>query len=94
MNLKTKCLVCGTSENLNTSMHVKIEEGEYDIDLCDKHADTSTPKQVKNQVKKKILEFKKLSDKMKEFGIEINGQSKGGIILASNTNQGASGSQA
>jgi len=80
-NFKNKCIICGASEKLNTTMTVQVETS-YEVVLCDGCAEETTPKMVKEAVKEKISEYSQLLEKMKEFGINVTGETSGGIVLA------------
>jgi hypothetical protein len=76
MKLNTRCIRCGTTNNLNTTMVVTIDDKKYDIILCDAHEDT-TPKQAKELVKGKIDAFNIMMEQMKEFGITVTDTASG-----------------
>lgn len=81
MNLKGRCLICNKTDNLNTTMRIKVDKDEYEVDLCDEHADITTPKGARDIIIKKQQEFEELKEKMKQFGIDITGQT-GNVLTA------------
>lgn len=84
MKLNNKCICCESTNNLKTSMVVTIDDKQYDVVLCDEHAEDTTLKTVKELVKKKINDYENLLKQMKEFGIDIAEPSKGNnIVVAS-----------
>jgi hypothetical protein len=88
MNLKNKCLVCSTTEKLNTTMKVKVDEVEHEIAVCDEHAEDMTMKIAKELIKKKIEEYENFKKMASEFGVEIKEQ-KSGVLVASRPDQPA-----
>ena len=72
MKLDNKCIVCGSPLDLNTILNITMDEVKYDVAICDKHSDDTTPKQVKELVIKKINTLKDLINGLKDFGININ----------------------
>ena len=82
MILNTKCLRCGSTNNLHTRMSVIVDNNNYDITLCDEHAEDTTPKQAKDIVKNKLQEYQSLLQKLNEFGLSINVDDKSGIATA------------
>jgi hypothetical protein len=73
MRLTNKCLVCNSTENLNTTMKIKVQDHEVEIALCDTHEETS-PKHARELVASKISEFEELKKRMQEFGVSVGEQ--------------------
>lgn len=48
----TKCLMCRSSNNLNTRMTITIDEVSYNICLCDEHAENTTMASLRTQLAK------------------------------------------
>lgn len=71
MILNNRCIVCESSVELNTIINVIIDGKKYDVAICDKHAEDTTPKKTKDLVQKKLAEFDQLVKRMKDFGIVI-----------------------
>jgi len=71
MDLKSKCLVCGSTQNLNTVLKISVKEVSYEISICDKHSENITVGKARDLVSKKLLEFEELKKKMLEFGVII-----------------------
>lgn len=71
MVLNNRCIVCGSSTELNTVINISIEGKKYDVAICDKHAEDTTAKKAKDLVQKKLNELDELLKKMKDFGIQI-----------------------
>lgn len=72
MKLDNKCIVCGSSLDLNTILNIVIDEVKYSVAICDKHSDDTTPKQVKELVLKRIDILNNLICGLKDFGINIS----------------------
>ncbi len=70
MNLNN-CIICSSEDNLNTSMSFTIDDNEYQIFLCDEHAEDTTPKQAKQSLKGRITEIEEFMEKAKALGIQI-----------------------
>jgi len=66
-----KCIVCLSDKDLNTHMKVEIDNENYEVHLCDEHAENTTM----SQVNKKVKEIKdKLKNAVKlaiDLGISI-----------------------
>jgi len=70
MHLTSKCLVCNSVDNLNTTIKIKTATQEVEISLCDEHEETS-PKQARELVSTKLAEYEELKKKMLEFGVSV-----------------------
>jgi hypothetical protein len=70
-NLKSKCIICGTADNLYTTMKVKIDVSDIEVVLCDSCSDETTPRMARDAAKKKLDEYNDLLSKMREFGVNI-----------------------
>jgi hypothetical protein len=78
-----KCLICSTSDKLNTKISVIVDGQTHEVALCEEHEDT-TPKKAREIIASKIQGFKDLTEKMRqEYGIEMSSAtvSAGGIAL-------------
>jgi len=71
MNLDT-CIVCGSSENLNTSMTIDVDGEKFTVNICDTDADTATPKLVKDHFLSKKSEIDDIIAKARALGLEVN----------------------
>jgi hypothetical protein len=71
MNLRSKCIRCGSTTSLNTILPVTIENVKYEVALCDEHAEDTTIKQVKECVIQRLKEIDELLKKANELGIEL-----------------------
>ena len=45
------CIMCESTNNLNTSMNISMDDKKYTILLCDDHAETTTGKDAKESLK-------------------------------------------
>jgi len=79
INLDT-CIICGSSENLNTSMTISVDDKEITVKICDADSDTATPKLVKDHYADKKSEIDEIIAKAKELGLEVNIPTDGGIV--------------
>jgi hypothetical protein len=86
-NLKSKCIICGTADNLYTTMKVKIDVSDIEVVLCDSCSDETTPRMARDAAKKKLDEYNDLLSKMREFGVNIVDETKTGIIIAEEIKQ-------
>jgi transcription elongation factor Elf1 len=73
MRLTNKCLVCNSTENLNTTIKIKVQEQEVEVALCGMHEETS-PKHARELIATKLIEFDELKKKMQEFGVSVGEQ--------------------
>lgn len=70
MDFKSKCIICGCTDNLTARLTVLVADRNYEVSLCEGHEEI-TPKQVRIEVTKKIHEFTELTKKLKDFGYEV-----------------------
>ena len=70
MDFKSKCIICGHTDNLTARLTVLVADKNYEVSLCEKHEEI-TPKQVRIEVSKKLQEFTELTKKLKDFGYEV-----------------------
>jgi len=70
MDFKSKCIICGHTDNLTARLTVLVADSNYEVSLCEKHEEI-TPKQVRIEVAKKLQEFTELTKKLKDFGYEV-----------------------
>jgi hypothetical protein len=78
MNLTECCIFCGSTDNLNTSLTVKIDNDRHAVSVCDDCEDDAAPKVVKKLVEKHLVEHNKEQqeiEKLRELA------SKHGLIL-------------
>ena len=78
MDLTDHCIFCGSTDNLNTSLTVKIDNQRHAVSVCDNCEDQAAPKAVKKLVEKHLAEMNKEQEeieKLKELA------SKHGLIL-------------
>jgi hypothetical protein len=74
------CVICGSSENLNTSMTINVDGKEATVKICDTDADTATPKIVKERYLDKKSEIDEIIAKAKQLGLEVNIPDDAGAI--------------
>lgn len=91
------CVLTGSTDNLNTSMVISLDEENYKVVICDEAEDGATPKAIKAALKLKIEErhkekeakkekLKELLEIAKELGFELTptGQNtSSGLIIPS-----------
>lgn len=68
-SLRETCIICKTAKNLDTVMTVTVDDKKYEVSLCSEHAEETTPKQVKDKVKERIIEIEEVLKKVKELGL-------------------------
>ena len=66
-----RCIQCHSDENLNTNMKVEIDGVEYEIHLCDQHAETATMGSIKAKVSDIIQKLTKSIVLATDLGINI-----------------------
>jgi len=66
-----KCIVCLIDKNLNTHMKVEIDNENYEVHLCDEHAETTTMAQVTKKVKEIKDKLKNAVQLAIDLGISI-----------------------
>ena len=79
MNLKNRCLICNTDQNLNTTMKVKVDNKEYEVAICDEHSEDITVGKARELVSGKLTKIKEFMEQAAELGLTIS-ESKGGIL--------------
>lgn len=70
MKLAKQCIVCGTSENLNTSFDVVLFGNTYKVYLCNSHEDT-TMKAAREELQNRLMKIDEFIDEAKSFGLNI-----------------------
>jgi len=83
------CVVCGTSENLNTSLDLNIDGGRVCVKLCDEHAEDTTPKMAKECYRDKKSEIDDIIAKARALGLDVSmpGDTSKLVIVESNQPQ-------
>lgn len=81
-----KCVFSGSTENLNTSFTVTLDDGEkVTLYISDEYADEATPKAAKEAYlaskAKQDMDLQKLIDQAKEMGFDIS-EGNGGLVIA------------
>lgn len=71
MNINV-CVMCGSSENLNTSMTINVDNKQITVKICDTDAETATPKVVKDHYLAKKSEIEEIIAKAQALGLDIN----------------------
>ena len=66
------CIFSGSSENLNTSMSIKLDDGKMvEVWISDDYVDQATPKAVKEAYLKSQQELIKLTEAAAKFGMKL-----------------------
>lgn len=65
------CIICGSSDNLNTTMTILVDDQKIDVKLCQEHSDDVTPRQAREAYAKKKEEIDEILAKAKQFGLEL-----------------------
>ena len=61
-----QCVYCESSENLNTSLQVKLEDGSrVSVDICDEHAEEATIKSAREAYLAKQDKIKEVLEQAK-----------------------------
>ena len=76
----TKCIICSTEQSLNTSMTFPIGDDDYEVWLCDEHADDTTPKTAREALEGKVSALEEYKEKMAEMGFELK-EADSGLLL-------------
>lgn len=71
-----KCIKCGATSELDTMLTVSLDEGKFNVAVCDKHSEDITPKEAKTLVKQKLDELNKLLKELSGFGYDVNSLGK------------------
>lgn len=67
------CVFCTTTDNLNTEMTVKLDDGKkVTVFICDEHAEEATAKSVKEAYGKKSDMIKSLIEQAQALGLDIS----------------------
>ena len=66
------CIICGSPENLNTSMTINVDGQKATVKICDTDAETATPKIIKEHYLIKQSEIDDIIAKARALGLEIN----------------------
>jgi len=66
-----KCIQCHNDQNLNTHMKVEVDGVEYEIHLCDEHAETTTMGAIRTKVADIIAKLTKSIMLATDLGINI-----------------------
>lgn len=80
------CIVCGSSENLNTSMIINVDNVKVSVNLCDDDAETTTPAIAKSSYFKRLDAINEFMNKAKELGINIDLNATNKLTVATETN--------
>lgn len=70
MKLPKKCIICGSHDNLDTSINVKYHGEEYHVYLCTEHEDT-TPKAAKTAIGNMLDEIDELSEHAEKYNMVL-----------------------
>ena len=84
-NLKTTCILCGSTADLNTVMGVALEDEEktkIQVTLCDECCEDCTPKKAREAYVKKQSQINEVLAQAKALGMDLSGMSQGGLVLA------------
>ena len=65
------CIVCGSSENLNTSMNIDVDGKKITAWVCDADAEDITPKQARGYYLAKKSEIDEVIAKARALGLEV-----------------------
>ena len=65
------CIMCGSSENLNTSMNINIDGKKTNVYVCDEHADDTTPGMAKAKYKDLLDSIDALSEQAEILGYKL-----------------------
>jgi len=71
MNLNV-CVICGSSDNLNTSMTIKVDDEDVTVKICDTDAETATPKMVMKSYLGKKSEIEEILAKARALGLQVD----------------------
>lgn len=74
------CVICGSSEGLNTSMTINVDNEDVTVKICDTDAETATPKMIKEQYLAKQSEIDEIIAKARALGLEINVPTDPGVL--------------
>jgi hypothetical protein len=67
-------------KNLNTSMKFPVGDDEYEICLCDEHADDTTPKAAREALETKVNALEEYKKKMADMGFDLK-EADSGLVL-------------
>jgi hypothetical protein len=74
-----QCVYCESSQNLNTSLTIKLEDGsQVVVDICDEHAEEATFKSAREAYMAKQDKIKEVMAMAEKLGLTIS-ESSGGI---------------
>lgn len=65
------CVICGSTNNLNTTLGVKIDNQDVKLYLCDEHADDTTKKQAIDAYIEKTKDLRTAINILEEAGYTI-----------------------
>ena len=65
------CVICGSSENLNTSMTITVDGKKIEVSICDEDADDVTPKRIKQCYADKQAQIEEVLAKAKALGLTV-----------------------
>jgi hypothetical protein len=74
------CVICGSSENLNTSMTIYGDGQKIEVKVCDEDADDATPKQVRQCYAEKQAQIAEVLKQAKALGLNVSPPSAGRAI--------------
>lgn len=93
IDLSNRCIISGSTENLNTTMEVTLDNEKYKISISDEHEDEASPSLIRKLIPKrleddqrrkeerlaKLDEFKQLAA---DLGFDLVKKGSSGLIIA------------
>ena len=81
------CIVCGSTDNLETELTIKVDDERIAVKVCDEHADDLTPKRAKELYEEKQHEIKKFIEQAKALGLEVSIPAAGNKIATAKSDE-------
>jgi len=79
--MSKQCVYCESSENLNTSLSVTLEDGtKVTVDICDEHAEEATIKSAREAYEAKQEKIKEVMEMAKKLGLSVS-DTPGGVAV-------------
>jgi len=75
------CVYCNSTENLNTSFNIAINDEKVSVAICDDCSEEATIKTAREAYSKKQTEIEEILKKAKELGLDLS-QTSSGLTIA------------
>lgn len=64
------CIVCGSTDNLNTQMTITIDNQKIVVEICDEHAEDTTVKIAREKYQDRQIQINALFEQAKKLGLD------------------------